>query len=98
MILLRANHELEEVFKRLIQTMKINVIWTGLFAVVDNYLILQGEVRSLFFDFENRRVVTNIIDIPVNAERYFRNGGDLCSRRGHFHDRRSYRVCDQTKL
>ena len=66
MILLRANHELEEVFKRLIQTMKINVIWTGLFAVVDNYLILQGEVRSLFFDFENRRVVTNIIDIPVN--------------------------------
>ena len=68
MILLRANHELEEVFKRLIQTMKINVIWTGLFAVVDNYLILQGEVRSLFFDFENRRVVTNIIDIPVNEE------------------------------
>ena len=54
MILLRANHELEEVFKRLIQTMKINVIWTGLFAVVDNYLILQGEMRSLFFDFENR--------------------------------------------
>lgn len=68
MILLRANHELEEVFKRLIQTMKINVIWTGLFVVVDNYLILQGEVRSLFFDFENRRVVTNIIDIPVNEE------------------------------
>ena len=68
MILLRANHELEEVFKRLIQTMKINVIWTGLFAVVDNYLILQGEVRSLFFDFENKRVVTNIIDIPVTEE------------------------------
>ncbi len=68
MILLRANHELEEIFKRLIQTMKINVAWTGLFAVVDNYLIIQGEVRSLFFDFENRRAVTNIIDIPVKEE------------------------------
>lgn len=68
MILLRANDELEEVFKRLIQTMKINVAWTGLFAVVDNYLILQGEVRSLFFDFEHKRAVTNIIDIPVKEE------------------------------
>ena len=68
MILLRANHELEEIFKRLIQTMKINVAWTGLFAVVDNYLIIQGEVRSLFFDFENQRAVTNIIDIPVKEE------------------------------
>lgn len=68
MILLCANDELEEVFKRLIQTMKINVAWTGLFAVVDNYLILQGEVRSLFFDFEHKRAVTNIIDIPVKEE------------------------------
>lgn len=68
MILLRANTQLHEVFKRLIQTMNVNVKWTGLFAVIDNYLILQGEVRSLFFNFENRKAITNIIDLPVKEE------------------------------
>lgn len=68
MILLRANRELDEIFHRLIKTMEVNVEWTGLFAVIDNYLILQGKVRSLFFNFENRKVVTNIIDIPVKEE------------------------------
>lgn len=68
MILLRANVQLHEVFSRLIDTMKVNVTWTGLFAVIDNYLILQGEVRSLFFNFENRKAVTNIIDIPVKED------------------------------
>lgn len=68
MILLKANRELDEVFERLIHTMKVNVKWDGIFAVVGNYLILLGEVRSLFFNFENRKVVTNIIDIPVKEE------------------------------
>lgn len=68
MILLRANRELDEVFERLIHTMKVNVKWNGIFVVVGNYLILLGEVRSLFFNFENRKVVTNIIDIPVKEE------------------------------
>lgn len=69
MILLRANAQLHEVFTRLIQTMKINVKWTDLFAVIDNYLILQGEVRSLFFNFENRKAVTNIIDLPIKEDK-----------------------------
>lgn len=65
MILLRANKELQQTFQRLIQTMKVPVTWSGIFAVVDNYIILQGEVRSLFFHFDTRKVTTNIIEIPV---------------------------------
>ena len=74
MILLRANAQLHEVFTRLIHTMKVNVKWTDLFAVVDNYLILQGEVRSLFFNFENRKAITNIIDIPVKDDKIIEIG------------------------
>lgn len=65
MILLQANEELRQTFERLIRTMKVPVKWSGIFAVVDNYIILQGEVRSLFFHFDTRKVTTNIIDIPV---------------------------------
>ena len=68
MIILKTNLELKATFERLIRTMKEPVEWTGNFAVVGDYLILQGKVRSLFFNFETRKVVTNLIDIPVQEE------------------------------
>lgn len=68
MILLRANQELRQTFEKLIQTMKVPVKWSGIFAVVDDYMILLGEVRSLFFHFESKKVVTNLIDILVRED------------------------------
>ena len=68
MILLRANTELRQTFERLIEAMKVPVKWNGIFVVIDNYMILQGDVRSLFFHFDTRNVATNIIDIPVKEE------------------------------
>lgn len=65
MIILRANRELKLTFSRLIENMKVPVEWNGYFVVVGDYLILHGRVRSLFFNFENKKVVTNIIDIPI---------------------------------
>ena len=65
MILLRADHQLKVTFDTLIETMKIPVTWNGTFVVLDNYMILQGEVRSLFFHFDTKKVATNIIDIPM---------------------------------
>ena len=68
MIILRTNSELKATFERLIRTMKEPVDWNGNFVVVGDYLILQGRVRSLFFNFETRKVLTNLIDIPVKEE------------------------------
>lgn len=65
MIILNANIELKKTFEKLIRTMKEPVEWNGQFVVVGDYLILSGRVRSLFFNFETRRVLTNIIDIPA---------------------------------
>lgn len=65
MILLRADHQLKVTFDKLIETMKIPVAWNGIFVALDNYMILQGEVRSLFFHFDTKKVATNIIDIPM---------------------------------
>lgn len=64
MIFLRANTELYQTFEKLMQTAKIPVQWNGVFAVLDNYIILQGRVRSLFFHFDSKRVTTNIIELP----------------------------------
>ena len=36
--------------------------------IVDNYMILQGEVRSLFFHFDTKKVTSNIIEIPRQEE------------------------------
>ena len=68
MILLKANQELKLTFEKLIETMKAPVKWTGIFAVTDDYMILLGQVRSLFFHFDSRRVHTNIIEITVKED------------------------------
>ena len=68
MILLKANNELKNVFSRLIQTMGVNVVWAGNFVVLNNFLILSGKVRSLVFNFDNRKVNTNIIELPDKEE------------------------------
>ncbi len=65
MIILNTNSELKETFDRLIQAMQVQVEWNGQFVIIGDYLILHGRVRSLFFNFENRKVVTNLIDIPM---------------------------------
>ena len=65
MIQLQASQELKQTFETLIKTINVPVKWNGIFAAIDNYLILQGEVRSLFFHFDTRQVTTNIIEIPA---------------------------------
>ena len=68
MILLKANEELKSVFGRMIKTMGVNVTWTGKFVVLNNFLILSGNVRSLIFNFDNRKVNTNVIELPDRDE------------------------------
>ena len=68
MILLRANSELKNVFGRMLKAMKVNVAWTGKFVVLNNFLIMSGNVRSLVFNFDNRKVNTNIIELPDREE------------------------------
>lgn len=75
MIVLRASADLKITFEKLIKTMKVPVNWNGLFVVINNCIILQGEVRSLFFHFEKRKVVTNIIDLTIE-EINIKNVGD----------------------
>lgn len=68
MIFLKASTELKHTFQRLIQTMDVPVKWDDIFVVLNNYLILPGEVRSLIFNFDNRKVNTNVIEIPIVEE------------------------------
>lgn len=68
MILLRANNELKSAFSHLISTMKLKVEWNEIFVIINNNLILPGNVRSLFFNFDNRKMITNIIDLSINKE------------------------------
>ena len=50
MIILKTNSEMKVTFERLIKTMKEPVEWSGRFVVGGDYLIIQGRVRSLFFN------------------------------------------------
>lgn len=68
MIILNTNTELKKTFEKLLRTMKEPVEWNGQFVVIGDYLILPGRVRSLFFNFESRRVLTNLIEIPEQKE------------------------------
>lgn len=68
MLVLQANQEQEATFNRLIQTMGEQVVWNGRFIVVDNELVLEGTVRSLVFQFDTRKVLTNLVDLPVKED------------------------------
>lgn len=68
MIILKTNLELKLTFEKLIRMMKEPVEWNGEFVVVGDYLILHGRVRSLFFNFESRKVLSNIIEIPREGQ------------------------------
>ena len=68
MIVLKSDRELNMTFQRLVQMMDVPVEWNGLFLIIGDYLILQGDVRSLFFNFDTKSVVTNIIDLQTDKE------------------------------
>ena len=58
MLLIKANPELKNVFKRLIKTMDMPVTWNDILVVTNNYLILAGDVRSLVFNYDNTKIYT----------------------------------------
>lgn len=65
MILLRADPELDTIFRRLIKTIGVKVDWDGVFLIVNNNLILVGDVRSVFFDFGHKKLSTNVVEVPI---------------------------------
>lgn len=69
MVLIKANAELQKVFSKLIETIKVPVHWTGIFVVLNNNLILMGEVRSLVFNFDNKKIYSNILEFPIDKEK-----------------------------
>ncbi len=69
MLVLQAGEEQEQTFQKLIQTMGEQIVWEGRFIVKDDELILEGTVRSLIFQFETKKVFTNLVDIPVKEDR-----------------------------
>ena len=69
MIVLKADKELNLTFQKLIKMMDAPVEWNGMFFVIGDYLILQGSVRSLFFNFDTKLVVTNIIELSAEDQK-----------------------------
>lgn len=67
MLLIKANPELKNVFKRLIATMKLPVTWSDIFVATNNFLILAGDVRSLIFNFDTKKIYTSILEIPPES-------------------------------
>ena len=66
MIVLKSTDELRKVFGKLIGTLSVPVEWDGNFVVMDNFLVLSGRVRSVIFNYDTRRVSTNIIDLKLD--------------------------------
>lgn len=67
MILIKADSQLEPIFQRLIRTLGVKVEWNSIFMIKGSQLILPGRVRSLYFDYDNKRVYTNIEEFAENT-------------------------------
>ncbi|ROR31582.1 hypothetical protein EDD66_101199 [Mobilisporobacter senegalensis] len=69
MILLKANPEIKAVFQKMINTMGEKVVWTEVFLINNNDIILAGEKKSLFFNFDNKRIFSKFVELNINEER-----------------------------
>lgn len=52
------------------------VTWTEIFVITNNSLILAGDVRSLIFNFDNKKAYTSIIELPAESAQLERMPGD----------------------
>ncbi len=68
MIVLKSTAELRLVFNKLIKTLSVPVDWDGNFIISGNFLILPGKERSVIFNYDTRRVTTNLSD-PALAKK-----------------------------
>ena len=68
MIILKAEGTLAAVFHKTIKVMEQNVEWNETFAINNNTLILPGTLKSLFFSFDNKKVLGNVIEEPIKEE------------------------------
>lgn len=68
MLVLQANQEQIDVFHKLIQAMGGQVVWNEYIAVENDSLLLEGAVRSLCFQFHNKKVETKILDFSADEE------------------------------
>ena len=62
MIVLKSTAQLRLVFNKLIKTLSVPIDWNGNFIVSGNFLILPGKERSVIFNYDTRRVTTNLSD------------------------------------
>ena len=62
MIVLKSTARLRLVFNKLIKTLSVPIDWNGNFIVSGNFLILPGKERSVIFNYDTRRVTTNLSD------------------------------------
>ena len=62
MIVLKSTAQLRLVFNKLIKTLSVSIDWNGNFIVSGNFLILPGKERSVIFNYDTRRVTTNLSD------------------------------------
>ncbi len=68
MIVLKANLELRKVFYSLTKNIWKDVEWRDIFIIQDNCLNLLGKRRSLVFDFEEKKVESNILEFNFKPE------------------------------
>ena len=68
MIILKSTAELHLVFNKLIKTLSVPVEWNGNFVISGNFLILPGKERSVIFNYDTRRVTTNLSDDKLSRK------------------------------
>ena len=68
MIVLKSTAELHLVFNKLIKTLSVPVEWNGNFVISGNFLILPGRERSVIFNYDTRRVTTNLSDDKLSRK------------------------------
>lgn len=68
MIVLKADKELTAVFHKTLDVMEQNVKWDETFAINNNTLILPGELKSLFFSFDNKKIIGTVIENKITEE------------------------------
>lgn len=67
MVILKADPSLDKVYRKMIETAKEGVDWTGFFAVNNNMVILLGKTSSFIMDIDKKRVFSKTGSINFDS-------------------------------
>ncbi len=69
MIIIKTGGELRDIFGKILLVVDKEIKWEGIFLIYNNILALPGPLRTLIFDFDRKKLSSQVVDVSFDPEK-----------------------------